>query len=129
MDAGSAVPVAFIINIGDLMARWTNDRWVSTVHRVVNPSPEDGGKSRRQSLAFFHRPTGTPRSSASTDASRPVETPKYQPVRVRSLSDEQVPGDDEVGRPVRMRRARIAHEQRPGELFLNQQMLKRRNRT
>ena len=29
------VPGAFVINIGDLMALWTNDRWVSTLHRVV----------------------------------------------------------------------------------------------
>src|SRR5258706_8746029 len=28
---------AFVINIGDLMQRWTNDRWTSTLHRVVNP--------------------------------------------------------------------------------------------
>ncbi|WP_244425425.1 2OG-Fe(II) oxygenase family protein [Pseudaminobacter salicylatoxidans] len=62
------VPGAFVINIGDLMALWTNDRWVSTMHRVVNPSPEDGGMDRRQSLAFFHQPTGTPRSSASNSA-------------------------------------------------------------
>lgn len=34
---------AFIINIGDLMALWTNDRWVSTLHRVVNPSPDATG--------------------------------------------------------------------------------------
>ena len=47
---------AFVINIGDLMARWTNDRWVSTLHRVVNVAPEDGGLLRRQSLAFFHQP-------------------------------------------------------------------------
>jgi len=47
---------AFVINIGDLMARWTNDRWVSTLHRVVNISPEQGGLDRRQSLAFFHQP-------------------------------------------------------------------------
>jgi isopenicillin N synthase-like dioxygenase len=47
---------AFVINIGDLMAQWTNDRWVSTLHRVVNPPPEHGGLKRRQSIAFFHQP-------------------------------------------------------------------------
>ena len=50
------VPGAFIINIGDLMALWTNDRWVSTLHRVVNPAPDAKGSTRRQSFAFFHQP-------------------------------------------------------------------------
>ena len=50
------VPGAFIINIGDLMALWTNDRWVSTLHRVVNPPPDAKGSTRRQSFAFFHQP-------------------------------------------------------------------------
>jgi isopenicillin N synthase-like dioxygenase len=51
-------PVAgsFIINLGDLMARWTNDRWVSTLHRVVNPPVSAGADSRRLSLVFFHHP-------------------------------------------------------------------------
>lgn len=49
------VPGAFVINIGDLMARWTNDRWVSTLHRVVNPEG-DAARLRRQSFAFFHQP-------------------------------------------------------------------------
>jgi len=43
---------AFVINIGDLMARWTADRWVSTLHRVVAIP----GQPVRQSLAFFHQP-------------------------------------------------------------------------
>jgi isopenicillin N synthase-like dioxygenase len=30
----------FIINLGDLMRRWTNDRWLSTLHRVVIPTSE-----------------------------------------------------------------------------------------
>ncbi|PUB18752.1 isopenicillin N synthase family dioxygenase [Yoonia sediminilitoris] len=42
----------FVINIGDLMARWTADRWVSTMHRVV----AHPGQPPRQSLAFFHQP-------------------------------------------------------------------------
>jgi isopenicillin N synthase-like dioxygenase len=50
------VPDCFIINIGDLLARWTNDAWVSTLHRVVNPPAGAGADSRRQSLVFFHNP-------------------------------------------------------------------------
>jgi isopenicillin N synthase-like dioxygenase len=53
------VPVianTFVINIGDLMAQWTNDRWVSTMHRVVNPPRDQAVGSRRQSLIFFHQP-------------------------------------------------------------------------
>lgn len=30
----------FIINLGDLMRRWTNDKWLSTLHRVVIPSSD-----------------------------------------------------------------------------------------
>jgi isopenicillin N synthase-like dioxygenase len=50
------IPGCYIINIGDLMARWTNDAWVSTLHRVVNPPAGAGDGSRRQSLVFFHNP-------------------------------------------------------------------------
>ena len=51
------VPSGFVINLGDLMRRWTNDRWSSTLHRVVNP-PQDGRNHRRQSIAFFHNING-----------------------------------------------------------------------
>ncbi len=44
----------FIINIGDLMMNWTNDKWLSNIHRVVR-HPATAGK-RRQSMAFFHNP-------------------------------------------------------------------------
>jgi isopenicillin N synthase-like dioxygenase len=53
------VPVlagTFVVNLGDLMAEWTNDRWVSTLHRVVNPSRDEALGSRRMSTAFFHQP-------------------------------------------------------------------------
>lgn len=49
-------PDCYIVNIGDLMARWTNNRWKSTVHRVVNPPREAATISRRQSIVFFHHP-------------------------------------------------------------------------
>jgi isopenicillin N synthase-like dioxygenase len=47
-----ASPETFIINIGDLMMNWTNDRWISNLHRVM-PRVNMG---RRQSIAFFHNP-------------------------------------------------------------------------
>ena len=31
------IPGTLVVNAGDLIQRWTNDRWVSNVHRVVNP--------------------------------------------------------------------------------------------
>ena len=37
------------------MARWTNDRWISTLHRVQNP-PEETRHLRRLSLPFFCQP-------------------------------------------------------------------------
>lgn len=43
---------ALVINLGDLMQRWTNDRWRSTMHRVVVPA--DGGVHRRLTMPFFH---------------------------------------------------------------------------
>merc|ERR1711971_293400 len=45
----------FVVNLGDLMRRWTNERWSSTLHRVVNPPPEEARDwGRRMGLAFFH---------------------------------------------------------------------------
>jgi isopenicillin N synthase-like dioxygenase len=48
-------PEELLVNIGDLLRRWTNDRWMSPLHRVVNPPP--GAEPRgRLSLVFFHCP-------------------------------------------------------------------------
>ncbi len=43
------IPGTFIINIGDMMMRWTNDLFVSTPHRVINSS----GKKRYSMALFF----------------------------------------------------------------------------
>ncbi|QBS42144.1 isopenicillin N synthase family oxygenase [Nocardia sp. CS682] len=48
------IPGGFIVNIGDLMALWTAGRWVSTMHRVINP--ELGNTSSRLSIPFFYLP-------------------------------------------------------------------------
>jgi isopenicillin N synthase-like dioxygenase len=46
----------FVINVGDLMSRWTNGRWRSTLHRVVNPARELTGSTQRLSMVVFFGP-------------------------------------------------------------------------
>jgi isopenicillin N synthase-like dioxygenase len=49
------LPDGFVINIGDMMQRWTNQRWRSNFHRVVNP-PAATTPRPRQSIAYFLHP-------------------------------------------------------------------------
>ncbi len=49
------VPGSLIVNTGDLMKRWTNDRWASNFHRVAAPA-EDAHHEELISLVFFHGP-------------------------------------------------------------------------
>jgi isopenicillin N synthase-like dioxygenase len=75
------VPGAYIVNLGDMMAQWTNDRWRSTLHRVVNPPLEAGEAARRLSIVFFHTPNFDAMIEcipSCTDATRP---PKYHSIR------------------------------------------------
>ena len=43
-----AIPGAFVVNGGQLLLRWTNDRFLATPHRAVNRS-----RTERYALAFF----------------------------------------------------------------------------
>jgi isopenicillin N synthase-like dioxygenase len=63
----------FVVNVGDLLARWTNDRFRSTPHRVVNRSGEE-----RLSLATFVDPQD---DCLIEPVCRLGEAPRYEPVR------------------------------------------------
>jgi isopenicillin N synthase-like dioxygenase len=72
---GEWIPVevpegGLVVNIGDLMQRWTGDRWISTLHRVVG----EGDAPRRQSLVFFHNPRSDAVITTLGDGTR------YEPV-------------------------------------------------
>jgi isopenicillin N synthase-like dioxygenase len=70
----------FVCNLGDLMQRWTNDRWPSTLHRVVNPARSEAAGSRRVSLAFFHQPNYDAVIECLPTCTGPGNPPKYPPV-------------------------------------------------
>jgi isopenicillin N synthase-like dioxygenase len=70
-----------VINQGDLMSRWTNDHWLSTLHRVVNPPEDAQGGSRRLSIVFYH-PNYDAAIECLPTCKAPDEAAKYPSVRV-----------------------------------------------
>jgi isopenicillin N synthase-like dioxygenase len=75
-----SVPGAFVINIGDLMARWTNDRWRSTLHRVVDPAGPPAAAARRQSMPYFQNANWSATISCLPTCLEPGQAPRYEPV-------------------------------------------------
>lgn len=51
----TALPNQLVVNVGDMLARLTNDTLKSTIHRVVNP-PKEKMKTSRYSIPFFMHP-------------------------------------------------------------------------
>ena len=69
----------FVVNLGDMMARWTNGRWASTLHRVVNP-PLGAAQSRRLSIGMFVHPNYDQRIECVPTCLAPGEKPRYAPI-------------------------------------------------
>ena len=80
------IPGSFIVNIGDLMERWTNDVWRSTLHRVVNPPINSGSESRRMSVAYFHTPNYETQVTSS----------KYPPITAGAHHKEKINRNNNV---------------------------------
>ena len=75
-----ARPGTLVINTGDLIQRWTNDRWLSNVHRVVNPPRAHDGPTRRLSLVFFTGPSLDSRIECLPTCRTPGRPPVHEPI-------------------------------------------------
>ena len=80
-------PEFFVINIGDLLMRWTNDRWLSNTHRVANQPLEIANKSSRISIAFFHQPNYDAVIECIPTCIGPDRPALYPPVRSGDYRD------------------------------------------
>jgi isopenicillin N synthase-like dioxygenase len=85
------VPGTLTINTGDLLARWSGDRWRSTMHRVLPPDPRDAAEELL-SLVFFHEadPWTTvetlPSALAGPVAYPPVNAGEFLAKRLASIT-------------------------------------------
>jgi isopenicillin N synthase-like dioxygenase len=74
--AAPPIKDSIVVNIGDLMQRWTNDQYRSTAHRVASP-PSD---THRYSMPFFVEPRFDCEVSCISSCLSEGENPKYEMV-------------------------------------------------
>ena len=71
---------SFVVNVGDLLSEWSNDRWRSTLHRVVPPPPGVVGAVRRRSVAWFQQPNHDAVIECLPTCCDAANPPRYSPV-------------------------------------------------
>ena len=71
------IPDTFVINIGDVLARWTNDHFNSTPHRVISPAQSRA----RYSVAFFMDPELDSIVEPISTFIEAGQKSKYEPIR------------------------------------------------
>jgi isopenicillin N synthase-like dioxygenase len=78
--APPVIPGTFLVNLGNMMKRWSNDRFLSTPHGVVNDSGKD-----RYSIAFFYSPNPDAVIEPLPSCVGPDNPPRYPPAVYRDL--------------------------------------------
>jgi len=74
------IPGTFLCNLGNMMRRFSNDRFLSTPHGVLNDSGTD-----RYSLAYFHSPNPDAIIQPVPSCVSADNPPKYPPTVYREL--------------------------------------------
>jgi isopenicillin N synthase-like dioxygenase len=74
------IPGTFLINLGNIMRRWSNDRFLSTPHGVLNDSGTD-----RYSIAYFHSPNPDRVIECLPSCTGPDNPPHYASAVYRDL--------------------------------------------
>ena len=77
------LPGAFVVNSGDTLRRWSNDRFLSTPHRVLNLSGRD-----RYSVPFFVSPEYDTAIECLRSCRSPGNPAKYPPVTMEDFTIE-----------------------------------------
>jgi isopenicillin N synthase-like dioxygenase len=88
------VPGTFVVNLGDTLQMWTNDLYVSTLHRVVNTS-----NKARISQPLFTYPHGKTLIECLPTCHGPGNPPKYEPVICEVYNQALVDQAARTGRP------------------------------
>jgi isopenicillin N synthase-like dioxygenase len=78
--APPVIPGTFLLNLGNVMKRWSNDRFVSTPHGVLNDSGGD-----RYSIAFFYSPDPDVTIACMPSCVGSDNPPRYPPAVYRDL--------------------------------------------
>lgn len=71
---------AYVVNLGDQLAMWSNDRWRSTLHRVAVPEDAATRGRGRLSLGFFHMPDAAATIECLPNCATPERPPRYPPI-------------------------------------------------
>ncbi len=74
--AAMPMPGSFVVNLGDMIPRWTNGRYHSNPHRVRNVH---SGGAARYSIPFFYEPGYFARIEAVPGTVPPGEAPRFAP--------------------------------------------------